>query len=112
METQSMVNLQRGADHRVSRLLPRPPSHAVLAVQDNGYQLLYLSSRPVGMAGLTRWYLRRLCVGGHSLPHGPVLVSSDGLVPALHRELVLRLPHHFKIRWAADFGTPRCRGCP
>ena len=69
-----------------------------LATQENGYELLYLSSRPIGMAGLTRWYINWLFVGGHSMPQGPVLVSSDGLLPALYRELIQRRPHVFKIR--------------
>jgi hypothetical protein len=31
-------------------------------------------------------------------PAGPVIISPDGLLPSLYRELVLRRPHEFKIR--------------
>ena len=30
---------------------------------------------------------------------GPVITSPDGLFPSLYRELVLRRPHEFKIRY-------------
>lgn len=37
---------------------------------------------------------------GHlrQLAAGPVIISPDGLLPSLYRELVLRRPHEFKIR--------------
>lgn len=37
-----------------------------------------------------------------SCPAGPVIISPDGLLPSLYRELVLRRPHEFKIRFVPD----------
>ena len=50
-------------------------------------------------AAATRDYLHSLNQAGHTLPVGPVITSPDGLFPSLYRELVLRRPHEFKIRY-------------
>ncbi len=71
------------------------------AVQANGYHFIYLSSRSIGQASLTRDYLHRLNVDGHQLPLGPVIISPDGLVPSLYREMVVKRPYEFKIRCTA-----------
>ena len=71
-------------------------------VAANGYDVLYLSSRSIAQASATRDYLHSLDQGGDRLPPGPVLMSPDGLLPSLYRELVLRRPHEFKIRCLED----------
>lgn len=71
-------------------------------VAANGYDVLYLSSRSIAQASATRDYLHSLDQGGDRLPPGPVLMSPDGLIPSLYRELVLRRPHEFKIRCLED----------
>ena len=71
-------------------------------VAANGYSLLYLSSRSIAQASATRDYLHSVDQGGDRLPAGPVLMSPDGLVPSLYRELILRRPHEFKIRCLED----------
>ena len=43
-------------------------------------------------------------------PAGPVIISPDGLLPSLYRELVLRRPHEFKIRCRAIAPAIRCQG--
>ena len=70
-------------------------------MQNNGYFFIYLSSRSIGQAALTRDYLQRLHVDGHKLPLGPVIISPDGLVPSLYREMVVKRPYEFKIRCVA-----------
>ena len=77
-------------------------------VQAQGYSFLYLSSRSIGQASLTRDYLQRLHVDGHQLPLGPVVISPDGLVPSLYREMVVKRPHEFKIRCAAATSAQPC----
>ena len=82
--------------------VPQHSSHQLFAaLQTNGYHFIYLSSRSIGQASLTRDYLQRLHVDGHKLPLGPVIISPDGLVPSLYREMVVKRPHEFKIRCVA-----------
>lgn len=69
----------------------------------NGYEILYLSSRAIGMAGQTRKYLDGIRQdGGVTLPQGPVIMSPDRLFQSLHREVVIHRPQDFKIRALSD----------
>ena len=52
------------------------------AIKTNGYQIVYLSARPVALASSTRRYLRT-----SGLPDGPVLVSDKGAMTAVFTEL-------------------------
>ncbi|EFH42300.1 hypothetical protein ARALYDRAFT_918571 [Arabidopsis lyrata subsp. lyrata] len=54
--------------------------------QENGYQLLFQSARAIVQAYLTRSFLNNLKQDGKALPNGPVVISPDGLFPALYRE--------------------------
>lgn len=72
------------------------------AIAKNGYSLLYLSSRSIAQASVTRDYLHSLRQDGFEMPRGPVIISPDGLFPSLYREVVLRRPHEFKIRCLED----------
>lgn len=77
-------------------------SHAGVArllsdIDANGYAIMFLSSRAIAQASLTRDYLHSLTQDGHKLPVGPVVISPDGLIPSLYREMVVRRPHEFKI---------------
>lgn len=60
-------------------------------------QVMYLSSRAISQANITREYLHSLVQGGHRMPTGPVIISPHGLLPSLYREMILRRPHEFKI---------------
>lgn len=72
-------------------------------VADNGYHFMYLSSRSIAQAASTRDFLLSLTQdGGVKMPVGPVIISPDGLIPSLYREMVLRRPHEFKIRALED----------
>jgi phosphatidate phosphatase LPIN len=69
----------------------------------NGYKIIYLTSRAIGQAQLTRNYLLNLTQeGGTMLPPGPVLMSPDRLFTALNREVILRKPEEFKIACLKD----------
>jgi len=66
-------------------------------VAANGYKVMFLSSRAIAQASVTRDYLLSLTQDGRRLPAGPVVISPDGLIPSLYREMVVRRPHEFKI---------------
>ncbi|ESQ49118.1 hypothetical protein EUTSA_v10020030mg [Eutrema salsugineum] len=72
------------------------------AIKENGYQLLFLSARAIVQAYLTRSFLNNLKQDGKALPTGPVVISPDGLFPALYREVIRRAPHEFKIACLED----------
>nr|AEA07503.1 putative lipin 1 isoform A [Brassica napus] len=72
------------------------------AIKENGYQLLFLSARAIVQAYLTRSFLNNLKQDGKALPNGPVVISPDGLLPALYREVIRRAPHEFKIACLED----------
>lgn len=46
---------------------------------------MYLSSRSVGQANITRDYINTLVQGRHRMPVGPVIISPHGLLPSLYR---------------------------
>mmetsp|Transcript_40596 Transcript_40596/g.114974 ORF Transcript_40596/g.114974 Transcript_40596/m.114974 type:complete len:710 (-) Transcript_40596:208-2337(-) len=66
-------------------------------IKANNYTVMFLSSRAISQASLTRDFLLSLKQDGRQLPAGPVLISPDGLLPSLYREVVVRRPHEFKI---------------
>jgi len=51
----------------------------------NGYKVLYLTSRAIGQADATRFYLRGVKQNNYQLPDGPVIMSPDRLMASLHR---------------------------
>uniref|UniRef100_A0A7S3ABA7 phosphatidate phosphatase n=4 Tax=Rhodosorus marinus TaxID=101924 RepID=A0A7S3ABA7_9RHOD len=62
-----------------------------------GYNIIYLTSRPIGQADNTRAYLKNLVQGEVGLPIGPVVMSPDRMIRSITREVILRRPHEFKI---------------
>ena len=54
-------------------------------ISNNGYRMLYLTSRAIGQADSTREYLRSIVQGEYRLPEGPVIMSPDRLIASLHR---------------------------
>jgi len=67
------------------------------AVQENGYQFIYLSARAIGQSQITRNYLSNVIQCEHRLPSGPLLVSPDTLFSAFYREVIAKKPEDFKI---------------
>lgn len=59
------------------------------AIQENGYQFLYLSARAIGQGQITRNFLRSVRQCGFALPIGPLLISPDTLVTALYRYILI-----------------------
>lgn len=66
-------------------------------VKNNGYQMLYLTSRAIGQASITRSYILSLQQGNSRMPMGPVIMAPDSLVRAFKREVIDRKPQDFKI---------------
>jgi phosphatidate phosphatase LPIN len=66
-------------------------------VASNGYDVLYLTSRAIGQANVTREFLHSIRQGSYSLPLGPVIMSPDGLIHSFKREVIDRRPQDFKI---------------
>ncbi|KAL1922001.1 uncharacterized protein VTP21DRAFT_10643 [Calcarisporiella thermophila] len=71
-------------------------------ISNNGYSMLYLTSRSLGQADYTRDYLVKVNQNKYSLPDGPVIMSPDRLLSALHREVVMRKPEVFKMACLKD----------
>jgi phosphatidate phosphatase LPIN len=71
-------------------------------VAQNGYNVLYLTSRSVGQADTTRNYLWGIIQDGYKLPKGPVILSPDRTMAALKREVYLRRPEVFKMACLRD----------
>lgn len=64
----------------------------------NGYQFLYLTSRPIGFADTTRNYLKGIKQEKtFTMPDGPLIMSPDRLVKSFKREVIDRKPQIFKI---------------
>ncbi len=55
------------------------------AIQENGYQFIYLSARAIGQSQRTRDFLNNIKQCGSALPSGPLLISPDTLITALYR---------------------------
>lgn len=68
----------------------------------NGFNILYLTSRSVGQADMTRGYLNGINQEGWKLPKGPVILSPDRTFSALRREVYLRKPEVFKMACLRD----------
>jgi len=77
--------------------LGRDWSHAGICrllneITGNGYHLMYLTSRALGQASMTRDYLQWVQQDGTSLPQGPVIMSPDGLIQSFTREVAGQKP--------------------
>lgn len=88
-------------------MIGRDWTHAGVAklytdIVNNGYNIMYLTSRSVGQADTTRAYLYGVCQDGYRLPKGPVICSPDRTMAALRREIYLRKPEVFKMACLRD----------
>jgi phosphatidate phosphatase LPIN len=74
-------------------------------IEFNGYNIMYLTARSVGLADTTRAYLRGVEQNDIKLPMGPVILSPDRTIAALKREIVLKKPEVFKMSCLNDIRT-------
>ncbi|VDP65919.1 unnamed protein product [Echinostoma caproni] len=63
----------------------------------NGYQFIYVSSRPIGQARSTRKFLHTVRQGDCHLPDGPIIVAPSSVFEAFHKEVIQRKADEFKI---------------
>ncbi|XP_061864935.1 phosphatidate phosphatase LPIN3 [Colius striatus] len=68
----------------------------------NGYKFLYCSARAIGMAHMTKGYLKWVNEQGCALPKGPILLAPSSLFSAFHREVIEKKPEVFKIACLMD----------
>lgn len=68
----------------------------------NGYRIMYLTSRAIGQADSTRYYLKSINQNNYQLPQGPVVMSPDRLMASFHREVIMRKPEMFKMACLRD----------
>ncbi|KAF1744075.1 hypothetical protein MXB_3604, partial [Myxobolus squamalis] len=66
-------------------------------IHNNGYKIIYLSARTIGIANRTRIYLENVIMEELKLPRGPILLSPSSLFESLHREVIEKKPEIFKI---------------
>ncbi|KAJ2685751.1 lipin Ned1, partial [Coemansia spiralis] len=71
-------------------------------IASNGYEILYLTSRAIGQADGTRYFLDSVRQGQYRLPNGPLLLSPDRLFTSFHREVIMRRPQEFKMACLRD----------
>jgi phosphatidate phosphatase LPIN len=80
-------------------------------IVNNGYNIMYLTSRSVGLTDTTRAYLNGVVQESYRLPRGPTIMSPDRTIAALRRELYIRKPEVFKMACLRDikslFGPTR-----
>ncbi|GFG06541.1 nuclear elongation and deformation protein 1 [Aspergillus udagawae] len=91
----------------VLNMIGRDWTHAGVAklytdIVNNGYNIMYLTSRSVGQADTTRTYIYGVRQDGYRLPKGPVIMSPDRTIAALRREIYLRKPEVFKMACLRD----------
>ena len=66
-------------------------------IANQGYKILYLTSRAIGQSSMTKKYLDSLIQEKKTLPPGPLIMSPDGVFTSLKREVIERKPHLLKI---------------
>ncbi|EFZ03638.1 LNS2 and lipin domain protein [Metarhizium robertsii] len=74
-------------------------------IAQNGYNIMYLTSRSVGQSDTTRAYVNGIVQDGCRMPHGPTILSPDRTMAALRREVYLRQPHVFKMATLRDISS-------
>ncbi|NXH43387.1 LPIN3 phosphatase, partial [Dicaeum eximium] len=78
----------------------------------NGYKFLYCSARAIGMAHITKGYLKWVNEQGCGLPMGPMLLSPSSLFSAFHREVIEKKPEVFKVTCLTDIRKLFATKCP
>ncbi|XP_005057165.2 PREDICTED: phosphatidate phosphatase LPIN3 isoform X2 [Ficedula albicollis] len=78
----------------------------------NGYKFLYCSARAIGMAHITKGYLKWVNEQGFGLPMGPMLLSPSSLMSAFHREVIEKKPEVFKVTCLSDIRKLFATKCP
>lgn len=68
------------------------------SIEENGFKFLYLTSRSISHAPLTRDFLNNVKQDERfELPRGPCLFSPQNFLRSIHREVIARNPQVFKM---------------
>ncbi|NXG11503.1 LPIN3 phosphatase, partial [Sakesphorus luctuosus] len=78
----------------------------------NGYKFLYCSARAIGMANITKGYLKWVNEQGYALPRGPILLDPSSLFSAFRREVIEKKSDVFKIACLKDIQSLFASTCP
>ncbi|NXE91616.1 LPIN3 phosphatase, partial [Menura novaehollandiae] len=78
----------------------------------NGYKLLYCSARAIGLARITKGYLKWVNEQGYGLPRGPILLAPSSLFSAFRREVIEKTPEVFKVACLTDIRNLFATKCP
>lgn len=102
-----LIKCRSDALGHVLNMIGRDWTHAGVAklytdIVNNGYNIMYLTSRSVGQADTTRAYIYGVNQDGYRLPKGPTIMSPDRTMAALRREIYLRKPEVFKMACLRD----------
>lgn len=65
-------------------------------IVQHGYKIMYLTSRAIGQAKITKEYLQSVNQENFELPEGPLIMSPDRLFKSFVREVIERTPQKFK----------------
>ena len=114
----TFINFRSDVVGHIYTMLGRDWTHQGVAklftdITNNGYHILYLTSRGVGQADTTRGYLKSIVQDKYTIPEGPVIMSPDRTFTALRRcfptvfgvnsrEVILRKPEVFKMACLRD----------
>lgn len=71
-------------------------------IKENGYKMVYLSSRAIGQSYYTKKYLQSIAQDSRVLPDGPLFLSPTSVLMAFRREVIDRKPEEFKIAALSD----------
>lgn len=79
------------------------------AIKKNGYEILYLTARPIGMADETREFLKNIKQDQNfNLPDGPVIMSPDRMIKSLSREVILKKPQVLLLSFLINLDVQNC----
>jgi hypothetical protein len=67
-------------------------------IRNNGYGIVYLSSRALGQAIVTSKYFRKLEQDNCTLPEGPIVLSPETLGEQFYRDIIEKDPNRRKLR--------------
>ncbi|OAF67753.1 hypothetical protein A3Q56_04510 [Intoshia linei] len=74
-------------------------------IVDNGYKLVYLSSRCLGQSDLTRVLIQNVKQDSINMPPGPILISPSSLMKAINTEMIRKVPEKFKSQCLRDVAS-------
>ena len=66
-------------------------------IEGNGYQFIYLSTRPYSHYNRTKSYVTKIEQEGYVMPKGAIFLSVSNIFNVIYTEVIKKSPHLFKI---------------